>query len=95
MKLRTTTRDNGFTGVRDVHWGVEVIGTVAAILLAISAAWISMNREMSALAADQRSFQGEVIRHLERSDSKDDGFVGREEYEHHNHGGRVPQEGGQ
>lgn len=84
--LRTQTRANHEPGRRDVYWGLDakltIFGIVVTLLLAIGAAWVSINRDIAAIMKGQETQQRDI-----------NNAIPRAEYEHHNHRGRVPSEG--
>ena len=53
MKLRTVTRQNGRENEREMHFGLDVIGTVGAIIGAGFAAWLSLRMDVKAIQTQQ------------------------------------------
>lgn len=62
MKWRTQTRPNGQKDHRETLWGLDAVIPVLGLLAAVIAAWVSLNREVSTLAAEQKAFHDEFIR---------------------------------
>ena len=53
MKLRTVTRQNGRENEREMHFGLDVLGTVAGIAAAGFAAWLSIRMDVQAIKTQQ------------------------------------------
>jgi hypothetical protein len=62
VKWRTQTRPNGQKDHRETLWGLDAVIPVLGLLAAVIAAWVSLNREVSTLAAEQKAFHDEFIR---------------------------------
>ena len=54
MKLRTVTRQNGHENEREMHFGWDVIGTMAGIIGAGFAAWLSLQLNVQAIQTQQQ-----------------------------------------
>ena len=87
MRLRTITTPNGKEGVRETRYGLQAIVPVAAVLLSVLAAWVSMNREQATNATEIRLLRedlkndlpGQIISAVDAAD-RSAGYLTKSEY---------------
>jgi hypothetical protein len=108
MKLRTQTRPNGRDNVRDFVMGLDMIGPFIALgglgltILGMGVSFANhlddkltlIQRELSTTKQVAESTADEMKRRITAADDTHKGFVTKDQYDYHNHAGRVPAEGG-
>lgn len=96
MKLRTVTKQNGADDVseREMHFGLDVIGTLGAFIAAGFAAWLSLRMDVQEIKTQQR-IEHDMLPGIidNRIHAADDRVIYAHEFDSHTHGGKVPPEG--